>query len=62
MRAHLEHLPGALAVGAGDDGGVHVEEALLLEKGVRGRRQRVADPSNRAYSGPPEGLDSELWC
>ena len=43
---YLEHLAGALAVGAGDDGRVDVLKAVLLEKRVRGERQPVADAAD----------------
>ena len=41
---HLEHLACALAVGAGDDGGVNIYEAPALEKLMHGIGRRAADP------------------
>ena len=36
QRGHLEHLTGTLAVGGGDDGGVDVDKATVLEEAVDG--------------------------
>lgn len=44
--AYLEHLTGTFAVRARDDGCLYIQEAVLLEEGVCGRCQRVADPSH----------------
>ena len=41
---HLEHLTGALAVAGGDDGGVDVDKALVLEEAVDGVGRSGADP------------------
>jgi len=46
--SHLEHLSGALAVAGGDEGGVHVQEAVGLEELMRGKGQGVADAGHRA--------------
>src|SRR5262249_14460081 len=46
-RGHLEHLAGALAIAAGDDGRVNVKEALLLEEIV----DRVAYTITQAGDG-----------
>ena len=39
----LEHFPSAFCVAGGDDGRVHVQKLVLLEEGVRRKRQLVAD-------------------
>mmetsp|Transcript_14576 Transcript_14576/g.63141 ORF Transcript_14576/g.63141 Transcript_14576/m.63141 type:complete len:630 (+) Transcript_14576:1418-3307(+) len=59
-RGDLELLAGALAVGRGDDRGVDVLEAVLLEEGVRGVRELVPDAGDRADGvGPrPEVRDA----
>ena len=41
---HPEHLAGALAVAGGDDGGVDVDEAPVLEEGVDGVGRHAAHP------------------
>ena len=46
-RRHLEHLARALAVGAGDDGGVDVDEAAALEELVHGIGRRAANAEGR---------------
>lgn len=45
---YLEHLSGALTVAGGNNRGVHVQEAILLEKLVRGKSQRIADACHGA--------------
>ena len=47
-RRHLEHLAGAFAVGAGDEGRADIHEAGRLEERVL-RRERVADTHDRAH-------------
>ena len=42
-RGHAEHLAGTLAVTRGDDGGVDVDKALLLEEAVDGGSRDRAD-------------------
>ena len=44
---HLEHLAGALAVGGGDDGGVDVDKAPVLEEAVDGVGRHRAHPEHR---------------
>src|SRR5262245_57584167 len=41
-RGDTEHLAGALAVGSGDDGRVHVDEPSLAKKLMDSERERVA--------------------
>ena len=55
---HLEHLAPALAVGVGQDGGVDVDEAPILEELVDGRADHGPDPKDRLEGvGPgPQGL------
>lgn len=47
-RGHAEHLAGALAVTRGDDGGVDVDKALLLEEAVNGGSRDRADAEHGA--------------
>ena len=56
---HLEHLPGALAVAGGDDGGVDVDEAPVLEEAVDGVGGGAAHPEGGGEQvGPgPQVLD-----
>ena len=44
---HTEHLARALTVGAGDEGSVHVDKALLLEEAVDGVGRGAAHPESR---------------
>ena len=46
-RRHLEHLARALAVAAGDDGGVDVDEAAALEELVHGVGRRASHAESR---------------
>jgi hypothetical protein len=41
-----EHLAGPLAVAAGDDRRVHIDEAALLQEAVDGVGQQAPDPEN----------------
>ena len=43
QRRHLEHLAGALAVRAGDDGGLDIDEAVALEELVHRHGRHRAD-------------------
>ena len=45
----LKHFPGPFCVAGGDDGRVHVQKLVLLEEGVRGKRQLVADAGDGGY-------------
>ena len=45
---HLEHLPRALAVAAGDNGRVGIDEAVLLEEFVHPESRRRTHPEGRA--------------
>ncbi len=45
---HLEHLPGSFRIARGDDRGMDVEEAPLLEKAVDRPAHRVPDAGDRA--------------
>ena len=47
-RGHAEHLAGALAVTRGDDGGVDVDKALLLEEAVDGGSRDRTDAEHGA--------------
>ena len=47
-RGHAEHLAGALAVTRGDDGGVDVDKALLLEEAVDGGSRDRANAEHGA--------------
>ena len=47
-RGHAEHLTGALAVTRGDDGGVDVDKALLLEEAVDSGSRDRADAEHGA--------------
>ena len=52
---HLEHLAGTLAVAGGDDGGVHVDKAPVLEEavdGVGGYRAHPEGGGEQIRSGP----------
>ena len=64
--SHLEHLPRALAVAASDDGGVSVDEAILLEEFVNAEGRRRTHPVGRAVqvgAGPQVGNGAqELHC
>ena len=42
LRGHLEHLTGALTVAGRDDGGMEIEEPLLMEVGMDGHSHIVA--------------------
>mmetsp|Transcript_66685 Transcript_66685/g.182899 ORF Transcript_66685/g.182899 Transcript_66685/m.182899 type:complete len:547 (+) Transcript_66685:440-2080(+) len=48
-RRHLEHLAGALAIGARDERRMHVHEAARLEEGVGRVGERVADTHHRTH-------------
>ena len=56
---HLEHLAGALTVGAGDDGGLGVDKAALLEELVDGVSRHAPHPEGGGEQvGPgPQVLD-----
>ena len=58
-RGDLEHLAGALAVRAGDDGGVHVHKAAALEKLMHGGGGNAAHAERRGEQirARPEMLD-----
>lgn len=53
----LEHLAGALAVGGGDDGGLHVDEPVVLEEEVGGVGQAVL---YSGHCGVYAGADSQM--
>ena len=44
---HPEHLPGALTVGGGDDGGVDIDKAPVLEELMDGKGRHRAHPEGR---------------
>ena len=54
---HLEHLAGALTVGAGDDGGLDIDEAPALEELVDGVGRRGADAEG---SGEQVGAGAQM--
>ena len=60
---HAEHLPRALAVAGGDDGGVDVDEALVLEEAVDGVGRHTAHPECRGEevgAGPQMGDGTQI--
>ena len=59
QRGHLEHLAGALAVGAGDDGGLDIDEAPALEELVNGvgRHGADAEGGGKQIGAGPQVLD-----
>ena len=55
---HLEHLTGALTVAGGDDGGMDVDEATVLEEGVDRMGRHAAHPEHcgeQVGAGPQMG-------
>lgn len=50
---HHEGLPRALRVAGANDGGVDVQEPVLLEEEVGGERECVSDPGDRGYGVRP---------
>ena len=60
---HLEHLPRALAVAGGDDGGVNVDKAPVLEEAVDGVSGHAPHPEGggeEVGSGPQVGDGAQV--
>ena len=60
---HLEHLPRTLAVAGGDDGGVDIDEAPVLEEGVYGVGRHGPDPEHggeQVGTGPQMGDGAQV--
>ena len=62
QRGDGEHLARALAIGGGDDRGVHLEKAVLVKKSVDGKTEGAPHPGHRAQgigAGPKMGDGAE---